>query len=261
MNQFGILLLKEWRENTRNFKVFWIPVVFILFGISEPLTNYFLPQILDSVGNLPEGTVIEMPTPPAEHILVAIMGQYQLIGVLVLVLAYMGAIAGERKNGNAILLYVRPLSYGAYYWSKWLMISFIAMVSLWSGLLAGYYYTSLLFSTMDFMDFLQFGATYSVWILLVVSITLTASAIMPSSGLTAALSLIVIFLMQLIDGLIGMYWSVSPVKIPAYAAEWLIGNPDLADFWSSIFVSVGFIALLIASGIWASRKNAGNVKV
>ena len=261
MNQFGTLLHKEWREITRNFKIIWLPIVFILFGISEPLTNYFLPQILDSVGNLPEGAVIEMPVPPAEQVLVAIMGQYQFIGMLVLVLAFMGSIAGERSNGNATLLYVRLLSYPAYYWSKWLVASIIALISLWSGLLAGYYYTSILFSTVDFVDFLQFAMTYSVWILLVVSITLTASAIMPNSGLAAALSFAVIFLVQIVDGLVGMYWTVSPVKIPAYAAEWLTGAPNLTHFWWAIVLGITIISLLIALGIWASRRNAGNVRV
>lgn len=101
MTQFNVLLKKEWRENFRNYKVFWIPIVFILFGIIEPMTNYFMPQILDSVGNLPDGAVIEIPPPEPEEILVAVMGQYQLIGILVLVLAYMGSVAGERKNGTA----------------------------------------------------------------------------------------------------------------------------------------------------------------
>jgi ABC-2 type transport system permease protein len=261
MNQFGTLLQKEWREITRNFKIIWLPIVFILFGISEPLTNYFLPQILDSVGNLPEGAVIEMPVPPAEQVLIAIMGQYQFIGMLVLVLAFMGSIAGERSNGNATLLYVRPLSYPAYYLSKWLMASIVALISLWSGLMAGYYYTTLLFSTVDFVDFLQFSITYSIWILMVVSVALTASAMMPNAGLAAALSFGVIFLVQIVDGLVGMYWAVSPVKIPAYAAEWLTGTPNLTNFWWAIVLGIIAILLLIVLGIWASRKNAGNVRV
>ena len=56
MSNFSVLFQKEWRENVRNFKILWIPLVFILFGISEPLTNYYLSQILNAVGNMPEGT-------------------------------------------------------------------------------------------------------------------------------------------------------------------------------------------------------------
>ncbi len=61
MSGFGVLLQKEWRENTRNFKILWIPLVFIIFGILEPVTNHYLPEIMKSVGNMPEGTEFIWP--------------------------------------------------------------------------------------------------------------------------------------------------------------------------------------------------------
>ena len=261
MNQFGVLMKKEWRENIRNYKLFWIPAVFILLGILEPVTNYFLPQILDSVGNLPEGTVFEFPTPAPEQIIVSIMGQYQLIGLLIIVLAYMGTIAGERRSGTATLLYARPLSYPAYFMSKWVMASIIALLSVWLGFVAGYYYTYLLFGSTDLMGLFQFGATYSLWILLVVSIVLAASALMRNGGLAAAVALGVIFVSQVVDSLLGAYWPLSPLKLPAYAASWLETAPDTGDYWWSVSITIVLIALLIALGIYLSAKKAATTKV
>ncbi|WP_422124189.1 ABC transporter permease [Planococcus sp. X10-3] len=261
MSQFGVLLKKEWRENLRNYKLFWIPIVFILFGIMEPVSNYFLPQILDSVGNLPEGTVLEFPTPLPEQILAAIMGQYQLVGLLIIALAYMGTIAGERRSGTATLLYVRPLSFTAYFMSKWVMAAIISLLSVWLGFLAGYYYTYLLFGSIDWVNFLQFGASYSLWILLVVSIVLVSSALMPNAGLAAAVSLGVIFISQLIDSLFGAFWPVSPLKLPAYAASWLDTAPNSGDFWWTAGLTIVLIALLLALGIFLSEKKAPTTKV
>lgn len=261
MNQFGILFQKEWREHLRNFKIFWIPAVFILFGILEPVTNYFLPQLLDSVGNLPDGAVIQIPEPEPEQILTAVLGQYQFIGMLVLVLAFMGTIAGERKSGTATLLYVRPLSFSAYFLSKWSIAVLVGLSSLWTGLLAAYYYILLLFEGVDFSAFLQFSATYSVWILLVISIVLAASAALPNAGLAAAVSLAIIFLLQIADGFLGTYWTVSPVKLPMYAAAWLAGGPELADFWGAIVFATASIAILMGFGIWMSRNNAAKTNV
>ncbi|WP_033542391.1 ABC transporter permease subunit [Planococcus sp. CAU13] len=261
MKQFAILMKKEWRENLRNFKLFWIPAVFILLGIMEPVTNYFLPQILDSVGNLPEGTVLEFPTPEPEQILVAVMGQYQLLGLLILALAYMGTIAGERRSGTATLLYVRPLSFPAYFMSKWMMASIIALLSVWLGFLSGYYYTYLLFGGVDLTGFAQFAATYSLWILLVISIILLASAWMPNAGLAAAFSLGMIVISQLVDSLLGTYWPISPLKLPAYAAAWLGSGPVTGDFWWSAGVTVLLIAALIGLGIFLSAKKAATTKV
>lgn len=261
MTQFNVLLKKEWRENFRNYKVFWIPIVFILFGIIEPVTNYFMPQILDSVGNLPDGAVIEIPPPEPEEILVAVMGQYQLIGILVLVLAYMGSVAGERKNGTATLLYVRPLSYRSYFLSKWILASAVGMLSVWSGLLAAYYYTFLLFERVDFTKFLKFGATYSLWILLIVSLVLLMSAALPNAGLAAAGSLLLIFVFQLIEGLLGTYWTVSPLKIPGYAAQWLLDGPKPEDFWWTAGIGILLIFAMILAGIRSSKANASKTKV
>lgn len=261
MNQFGVLLKKEWRENLRNYKLFWIPAVFVLLGITEPVTNYYLPQILDSVGNLPEGTVMEFPVPEPEQVMVAIMGQYQLLGLLVLVLAYMGTIAGERKSGTATLLYARPLSFKAYFMSKWMMASIIALLSVWLGFLAGYYYTYLLFGSIGLMDLVRFGFTYSLWILLVVTVVLVASALMPNAGLAAAVSLGVIVISQLVDGLLGAYWPVSPLKLTAYAAAWFENGPDLADFWWTAGTTVLLIALLLVVGIYISSRKAASTKV
>lgn len=261
MNQFGIFLEKEWRENVRNYKLFWIPVVFILFGIMEPASNYFLPQLLESFGNLPEGAVFEMPVPEPEQILSAVTGQYQFIGLLVLVLAYMGSIAGERKSGTATLLYVRPISFPAYFLSKWTMASAVALISVWLGLLAGYYYTWLLFEGVEFMKFLQFASTYSIWIVLVSAIIISASAAMPNTGLAAGAALFLVFFLQIIDGLLGAYWTVSPLKLPLYASEWLVSGPDRSDFWLSVAVTVLVIAGLTVFGIWMARKNTAKTKV
>lgn len=261
MNQFGVLLKKEWRENLRNYKLFWIPAVFILLGITEPVSNYFLPQILDSIGNLPEGTVLEFPTPLPEQIMAAVMGQYQLIGLLVIALAYMGTIAGERRSGTATLIYVRPLSFTAYFMSKWVMSAIISLLSVWLGFLAGYYYTYLLFGSVDWVALVQFGASYSLWILLVISIVLLSSALMPNAGLAAAVSLGVIFISQVVDGLLGTYWSISPLKLPAYAASWLGEAPNAADFWWSAGIAFVLIGLLLALGVFLSERKAATTKV
>lgn len=261
MKQFSILLQKEWRENIRNYKIFWIPCVFILLGITEPVVNYFMPQILEASGGLPEGAVFEFPTPSPEQILMAVMGQFQTIGIVVLILAYMGTIAGERKSGTATLLYVRPLSFLSYFLSKWTMAAAISLISLWLGFLAGYYYTSLFFETLEFRGLLQMMGSYSVWIVLILTLTLAASAILPNGGLAAAAAFGVYVLVQSADGLFGTNWAFSPVKLPEYAAAWLTGSPNLGDFGGAIGLAALAILGLMGLGSWAARKNKAKTKI
>ena len=261
MKQFNILMQKEWRENIRNYKVYWIPAIFILLGITEPAVNYFLPQILEASGGLPEGAVFEMPTPTPEQILMAVMEQFQTIGIVVLILAYMGTIAGERKSGTATLLYVRPLSFPAYFLSKWATAAVISLGSVWLGFFSGYYYTLLFFGEVEIIKLLQMMGSYSFWILLILTVVLAASAALPNGGLAAAAAFAVYLLVQLADGLFGANWSVSPVKIPQYAAGWLTGNPDNASLWGAIGIAVLMIFILFIFGSWTAQKNKAKTKV
>jgi len=260
MNDLIVLFQKEWRENTRNFKIVWIPLVFIFFGITEPVTNYYLPQILEAVGNIPEGAMFPFPEFTPAQILMSTMGQYQFIGMLVLVLGFMGTISRERKNGTGTLIYVRPISFLSYFLSKWKVVSIISLGSVWLGLLAAWYYTELLFGNVPVSDFLAFAGTYSVWILFVISIVLAASSWLPTGG-AAGVSLALVLIIQIVDSLLGTYWTISPWKISTYATQWLTGGPDLSNFWWSMTVTILSIIALVAFGVWMSKRNASKTKV
>lgn len=114
MSGMNVLLQKEFREAWRSRKFLWIPLVFALLGMSEPLTNYYMMDILEAVGNMPEGFEMLMPELVPADLLLATISQFQLIGLLVLMASFVGAISKERSNGTATLLYVRPISFASF---------------------------------------------------------------------------------------------------------------------------------------------------
>lgn len=260
MAAFGILLRKEWREHVRNFKVLWIPLLFIIFGILEPITNHFLPEIMKSVGNMPEGMDFLWPEFQGEDIFASLLGQYQFIGILIIVLAFMGAISGERKNGTATLLYVRPMSFPAYFLSKWLVVNALVLGSVCLGFMAAWYYIEILFNSVDVGSLFAFIATYSLWLIFVVTVVLSLSAWLPTGG-AAGLAIMITLIYQMIDSLIGAYWAVSPWKLAAYATYWFQTDPDMSDLWMSAGVTVVAIILLILFGIFMSKRNAAKTTV
>ena len=69
MTQWTVLYRKEMTEMARNYKILWIPIVFILLGVMQPVSSYYMPEILDTFGGLPEGTILEMPTPTGAEVL------------------------------------------------------------------------------------------------------------------------------------------------------------------------------------------------
>ncbi|HAQ07252.1 MAG TPA: ABC transporter permease, partial [Bacillus bacterium] len=145
MNQWLTLFNKEVLEMARNYKWIWVPITFIVLGVMDPLTTYYMPQILDSVGGLPEGAVIEIPTPTAIEVFIMSMSEYQTIGILIIVLSMMGIVAGERKSGVAQLILVKPVSHISFITSKWASSLVLMLLSLFLGLLASWYYTGVLF--------------------------------------------------------------------------------------------------------------------
>ncbi len=260
MNHLGILLKKEWREHLRNFKILWIPLVFIILGMLEPVTNHFLPEIMKKVGNLPEDAEFLWPQLKGEDIFYSLVGQYQFIGVLLIILAFMGSISGERKNGTATLLYVRPISYRTYFLSKWIMCNGIALSSVWLGFFAAWYYIEILYNSVDVSLTLAFIGTYSLWIIFVVTIVLALSAWLPSGGV-AGFSIFVTIIYPIIDSIVGMYWSVSPWKLPTYASYWFQANPNMSDLWLSACVTAGAIVFLFIFGVVMSSRNASKTTV
>lgn len=260
MNGFSVLLRKEWREHTRNFKILWIPLVFIIFGILEPITNHFLPEIMKSVGNMPEGADFPWPEFQGEDIFVSLLGQYQFMGILLIVLAFMGAIASERKNGTATLLYVRPMSFCAYFLSKWLVVNAIVLGSAWLGFMAAWYYIEILFNHVDGGSIFAFIATYGLWLVFVVTIVLALSAWLPTGG-AAGLAIMITLVYQIVDALIGVYWTVSPWKLSTYAAYWFQVDADMSNLWKSVVVTVILIIVLILFGIFMSKQNAAKTTV
>lgn len=260
MNGLGILLVKEWREMARSFKLLWIPLVFIFFGILEPITNYYLPEIMKTVGNLPEGAAFTWPELRGEDIFVSLAGQYQFIGILLIVFAFMGAIAGERKTGTATLLYVRPLSFTSYFLSKWLIINAVLVASVWLGFLASWYYIHVLYGAVEPKKALAFMATYSLWIIFATTIVLALSAWLSTGG-TAFVSIFLLVFYPFIDTTIGAYWKVSPWKVPSYASVWFESSSDRSQLWTSGGVTLLLMILFIVFGIWMSKRNAANTTV
>lgn len=106
MRSAWVLYRKEMLEMARSYKLIWIPVVFILLGIMQPLTTYYLPEILKASGDVPPGLLEGYEIPSAAAVMAQSLGQYGTIGMLVLALGAMNVLAGERYSGTMELILV-----------------------------------------------------------------------------------------------------------------------------------------------------------
>lgn len=260
MQQFRTLLLKEWRDSVRSFKILWIPLVFILLGVSDPLVNYFMDDIMKSVGNMPEGFSMTLPEFQPADLLAASTGQFQSIGLIVLIAAYIGIFSRERQNGTATLLYVRPISFTSLFFSKWVVASAIAVISAIAGYMGSIYYTVLLYGTVDWMKFLAMLTTYCVWLLFVMAITVAMSAAF-STAVAATITLLLIPFGLIVDALIGSFWTVTPWKLSNYGLALLTDSVLMKNYWWTFSVVVVLIIITIISGIMISKKRMNMLKI
>ncbi len=98
MKGLAPLLKKELREQLRTYRLVIVGGVFLLFGITTPLTLKYLPEILKLAG---EQMTIEFPPPTAVQSLAEYASTIGQVGVLVAVLVAMGCTP---MNSGTVLL-------------------------------------------------------------------------------------------------------------------------------------------------------------
>jgi len=242
MRQWIVMYNKEMLEMWRSFKWLWVPLVFILLGIMQPVSTYYLPQILESVGGLPEGAVIEIPMPTSGQTMAEVISQYGSIGLLVIVLASMTIVSGEKQSRTIGLVMVRPIPYSSFITAKWAGLVSITWVSLIAGCLSGWYYTELLIGPVDFVNLAQSILVYGLWLTFIVSVTVLMSTWLKGNSAIAFLTILIAIGLSILTGLFTAYMQWSPARLPQHAANLLV-NSSVGD-WFGLSAAVTFIAIM-----------------
>lgn len=247
--QWTTLLRNEMLENWRNFKWIWVPLVMILIAITDPISTYYLPQIIDAVGGLPEGSVISLADYHANDIVMMSLGQFSSLGTLVLVLISMGSITSERKSGVLELILVKPVSYKNYITAKWMSLLLLIWVSFICGMLMNWYYVSILFGGISFISLLGVIIFFGLWLSLVVSISIFYNSMFKTSGLVAFFTILTLMLMSVITKIFATYLEWSPSNISSHIQQMLANGEISTQLLGSAGVTVILIGILIVLSI------------
>ncbi|WP_339148715.1 MULTISPECIES: ABC transporter permease subunit [unclassified Sutcliffiella] len=254
MKNFITLFVKEMQESMRNGKWIWLPIVIMIIGISQPITSYYMPQIIESAGNLPEGAVIEIPIPSGEEVLAGVLGQYGTLATLLFVLVTMSAISMERQNGTLTLVMARPVQALQYILSKWAAQLVIALVSLLLSYLLTWYYTNLLFNKVDWKIMLASLGVYSLWVVLIISVTILAGTLLRTSGGIAGVSISFLALLTVSTGLFTKFMEWSPAKLREHATSILMQGELLENGLLVIAATLSLSLLLVLLAIFNFKR-------
>ncbi|PWU66855.1 MULTISPECIES: ABC transporter permease [Gracilibacillus] len=256
--QWKTIFMKELLEDWRSYKWIWVPLVFILFCIMDPLSTYYLPQIIQAVGGLPDGAVIDIPETEPEMAIMMSLTQMSMLGVLVVIAITMGVIAGERKSGVAELILVKPVRYVTYILAKWSAKLLLVFVSYLVGMLASWYYVNLLFGEITIIEFFSLFLFYFVWLIFVVTLTVFYNTMMKVPGLVLTSTVITIMAMSVLNQIFSFRLPWLPNSISEHITTMLTEGSIPNELWmaSAITLGLSLILLLFSRYIFQTKEMA-----
>lgn len=245
MTGLWVLLKKEIREQIKTYRLLITGGVFLFFGLSTPLLIKYMPEIMEAVG---EGYVIDIPEPTPLLALQEYSSTIAQMGVLLVILLVMGAVASERSKGTAAMVLSKPVSHGAFISSKLIAISANLLVSLGLASIAAYTYTALLMGRVDLTDFIFLNLLLFIYLVAAAALTLLFSSLFRNQLAAGGLALGVIVAQAVLTQLpwVGDY-------IPASLLSWGMGLLDGSHpaAWGALAVSL----VLIVSCLYFSRQS------
>jgi ABC-2 type transport system permease protein len=254
MNRWSVLYKKEMLEMWRNYKWLWVPIVFIIIGMMNPVTAYYMPQLLEASG-LTKEVIQAIPIPTGADILAKALSQYNTLGILILVLSLMGVVASERQSGAAIMILVKPVTHLSYITAKWAGMFSLTIVSFALGYIATWYYTGVLIGNVPFPQIWQSFLVYSLWLLFIVTITLIYSSLLSSTGGIAFLTILTVAAFSLSTSFLKRFMKWSPGKLASDAGYIVIkGTSTTMNLWLSVSVTTVLILIMIYGAAFISKK-------
>lgn len=248
------MLTKELKELARSYKLLFVPLAFAILGLGQPLADKMMPMLLKSASNLPEGTILEIPVPPTGQIVASAIGQLNQMGVLLLVLVAMGAIAGERASGVAATVLTKPVGRGEYLAAKAASYGVLAAASITAAMALTAYYTQILFGPVDWVDVAAATLLYLPNLLLVVAVTLACSTFMATPLAAGGTALAAVIVLNMVPKYLGKFIAGSAPGALSEAAVKAMSGAEYAVWRPVTGVLVLTLAALVAGWAVLRRK-------
>ena len=258
MSLVRVLATKEVRELLRTLRVIILPAVFVFFGIAGPGLIRLLPIIVKN--SEAQGLAMSLPDfGPADG-----FGQFlelaRQMGLLAVLIVYMGIVAGERRDGILSTLFVKPMPRSVYVTTRWLVNGTYVVASFLLGAGVAVVYTLLLLGRIDLGMAAAVTLLYAAYVFLAFSWTTFFSAWMKSPAAAAGLSVLPLFVLPALGVLwkpLGEYGPYGAVAAGT-AALGMLGTPTVPIPGSAVISAVlnlGWSVLLVVGAHAVLRRS------
>jgi ABC-2 type transport system permease protein len=217
MGIFWVATVKEIRQAWRTKRMLVVWAVFLLFGMASPLLAKFTPEIIRSVEGA-EMFASLIPTPTTVDAMTQYIKNITQFGFILAVLLAMGSVVGEKERGVAPMILSKPMARWAFIASKFTAQVFVYLVGFILSTLGAYYYTLVLFGSLDFGNFILLNGVLLLWLVTFVGISLLGSTVGKSTVAAGGIGL-GLSIGQLLLGSIPNYGILFPEGLLTWAAN------------------------------------------
>jgi len=257
MNNFIVLTKKEFAQMIIDYKVMWLPIVFIFLGLTQPIVTYFLPTILEALGG-GQGISINpsMTNQKGSEVLASTLGsQFDQLGIMIIAISMMGIIQTDKANGMLSFILTRPVSVVSYISGKIVSNGFLAGLSVSIGYIVSYLYVNYLFTDVPFSQMVTGLLLYLVWVFYIVTFTAMISTVFQNQGVIALISIVYLIGCRIIVGLNPIIDYVNPASMSKHATEFLItGTVNSYGIINIILTIVCILMTLMVTYYWIFNK-------
>ncbi|HZH61214.1 MAG TPA: hypothetical protein VEY70_16955 [Metabacillus sp.] len=257
MSHSIVLIKKEVVQMVREYKVIWLPIVFIFLGITQPVLTYYLPSILEALGG-GQGISIDssLTSQKGGEVLASTLGsQFDQLGLIILAISMMGIIQADKVNGMLDFILTRPVTVFSFIGGKIVSNYLLAAFSIALGYLTSYLYVMSLFSSVPILNMILALLFYLIWVLFIASFTMMISAIFHSQGIIALISIIFLIGCKIIVQLNPVIELLNPASMSVHAIEVLMTGSVGSNIIFHLLVTLGWIFIIFfVTYYWISTK-------
>jgi ABC-2 type transport system permease protein len=238
-------------ENMRTYKLFIMGIVFLLFGIMNPVTAKIMPDLLKSL--LPEGMSINIGEPTALDSWAQFFKNVPQMGLIVLVIVFSGIMANEISRGTLINMLTKGLSRSVVILSKFTTAATIWTLSYALCFAVTYFYTAYFWSMNGVSNI--FFSVFCLWLfgILLLAIIIFGGVLFKSNyaSLLFTAGIVVVLMLINIAPVIKKY---NPITLSSDNLALLTGNMTPSDFTAGIIITCAATVTLLVSAILIFNK-------
>ncbi len=228
--------LREWAHSKRPWVIVAVTTAFMaLTAANGAITSWIVANVPDA-----ETGSAQISLDPATNFLAAIGSQ---ISVMVAIFAAMSLLVVERDRGTLSWVASKPVSRGAIWLSKWAAAAIV--VTIVAGIVplaATFALVAVLYGPVALSTFAIAAVGVAASIAFMIAVVLAASTVISNQAAVAAIGFAVLFLPQIVVGLVPL--DIEPF-LPTSIMGWAIGLAGGADvgFITPVVWAVSIVAL------------------